>query len=70
MCKAMEDWAEELKQEGINQGLGHGIEAFVLDHLEDGMEEKRIIEKLQKRFRLDAEAALETVRRCSLQNSV
>lgn len=47
--RGCQSWTEEMKQKGINRG----IEAFVVDHLEDGLEEKRIAEKLQKRFLLD-----------------
>ena len=46
MCKAMEDWAEELRQEGKEVG----IKAFVLDYVEDGKSEEQITQRLVKRF--------------------
>lgn len=53
MCRAMEEWGEDLRKEGLELG----IEAFVLDYLEEGFDRERIVEKLQKRFGLDAEKA-------------
>lgn len=41
-----------------NEGLEQGIEALVLDNLEEGFSEERILTKLEKRFSLDRERAL------------
>ena len=53
--KAMERL--ENLEEGRVQGLDAGMKAFILDHLEDGVFEERILEKLQKRFGLSMEDA-------------
>ncbi len=60
MCKAMEDWAEELLQEGktqgisqgIRQGLSEGIKAFVTEFREEGKSGEQITAKLIRRFSL------------------
>ena len=61
MCQAMEDWKEELLKEGLEQGrqegVRQGIRGLIADYLEEGVTEPRIIEKLQKIFALDEEAA-------------
>lgn len=57
MCKAMEDWREDILKEGIEQGIEQGIRILILDYLEEGIAETRIKEKLQKRFLLDGETA-------------
>ena len=53
MCRAMEEWGEDLRKEGLERG----IEAFVLDYLEEGLGKERIVAKLQKRFLLDEKKA-------------
>ncbi len=53
MCRAMEEWGEDLRKEGLERG----IEAFVLDYLEEGFGKERIVAKLQKRFLLDEKKA-------------
>lgn len=53
MCRAMEEWGEDLRKEGLERG----IEAFVLDYLEEGFGKERIVAKLQKRFSLDEKKA-------------
>jgi len=55
MCKAVEEWAEELRQEGMNKG----IEAFILDNLEERKTDEEIAAKLVKRFSLREEQAWE-----------
>ena len=40
-----------------NEGLKAGIEAFILDNIEEGISKERILQKLQKRFRLSEEKA-------------
>lgn len=57
MCKAMEDWREDILKEGIEQGIEQGIRILILDYMEEGIAEKRIKEKLQKHFSLDGETA-------------
>lgn len=53
MCKAIED----LKKECMDRGIEQGIEAFVLDKIEDQYPKDEIIKKLVKRFSLlEAEA--------------
>ena len=43
----------------ITKGIEQGIKALILDNIEEGMSEQRIIEKLQMRFELDEEQAKE-----------
>ena len=49
-------------EKGRQEGLKQGIRAMVQDNLEEGVEEKRICEKLQKNFSLTREAAEEELR--------
>ena len=44
---------EKNRREGIEIGKKQGIEAFVLDNIEENVASERIIEKLMKRFDLD-----------------
>lgn len=53
MCQAMEEWGEDLK----NEGREEGIKAFVWANMDELVPEVRIVEKLQKYFGLDAESA-------------
>lgn len=55
MYKTWERWDAELREEGRQEG----IQAFILDYLEEGFSEERILEKLQKRFSLTSEKAQE-----------
>lgn len=48
---------ESIFQEGIEEGREQGIEAFILDNLEEKVPEGRILEKLQRRFRMDESKA-------------
>lgn len=52
MCQAL----QEMIQKGEEQG---GIKVLILDNLEEGIPETRILEKLQRRFHLSAEDANE-----------
>ena len=57
----MQLW-EELayeREEGLSEGLKTGIEAFIADNIEEGIPRDRILEKLQRRFNLDYEAAVQ-----------
>lgn len=57
MCKAMEDWAEELLQEGTMRGLSQGIEAFIAEFREEKVPDDQIMAKVMKGFSLtEAEA--------------
>ena len=46
-------------QAGKAEGLKTGIEAFIADNIEEGIPRDRILEKLQRRFNLDYEAAIQ-----------
>ena len=63
MCDALRElFADEL-EEGIRQakeeGIAEGIQAMILDNLEEGVAAERICEKLQRRFKLTPEKASE-----------
>ena len=47
------------RSEGIQLGRSEGIKAFILDNIEENIPKERIIEKLQRRFDLTEEQALE-----------
>ncbi len=47
------------REEGLSEGLQTGIKAFIADNLEEGIPRDRILEKLQRRFNLDYEAAVQ-----------
>lgn len=53
--------SERLEEEGVKKGIKRGreegIEVLVLDNLEEGRAEEKIIQKLQKHFALDEERA-------------
>lgn len=48
---------QSIFEEGIERGIGQGIEAFILDYLEEGFSKERILEKLVRRFHLTQERA-------------
>lgn len=48
---------KEGMEEGMEQGIQHGIKLFIQDNMEEGIPHERIIEKLQKRFKLDPDSA-------------
>ncbi len=48
---------EEARQEGLKKGLQSGIQALILDNLEEGFPKDKIILKLQRRFSLTKEDA-------------
>ena len=70
MCKGIMEWMENSHQEGImqgiSQGISKGIEAFILDNQEEGVSEKRILEKLQRRFGLTLEESTEYYHKYSI----
>ena len=47
------------RDEGIQVGRSEGIKAFILDNIEENIPKERIIEKLQRRFDLSEEQAVE-----------
>ena len=47
------------RDEGIQVGRSDGIKAFILDNIEENIPKERIIEKLQRRFDLSEEQAVE-----------
>lgn len=51
------------RQSGFEDGLERGIEAFILDNLEEGVAENRIINKLRLRFQLDNKKAQDYVQK-------
>ena len=46
-----------IRQEGRKEGRLEGIQALVLDYIEEGFSREKIISKLQKRFSLSKEQA-------------
>ena len=53
----MSGLGESIYLEGKEEGIEQGIEAFILDNLEENVPEERILEKLQRRFKLEKDAA-------------
>lgn len=50
--------------QGIEQGIEQGIKVFIIDKLEDGIDESVIISKLESRFGLSNEKAQEYLKKC------
>lgn len=48
---------KEGMEEGMEQGIQQGIKLFIQDNIEEGILHERIIEKLQKRFKMDSDSA-------------
>ena len=61
MCKAIQDMMEESEERGIQIGEKRGIQAMILDNLEDGRDVDVIAHKLTKRFGLSEEDAFEHI---------
>lgn len=77
MCEALKElFSDELEEEmkrgvelgleqglerGLEQGLEKGIQAMILDYMEDEVPKERICEKLQKRFDLTPEKAMQYI---------
>jgi len=53
MCQALKEMLADERMIGMKEGIKEGIEAFVLDNLEEGVEQKRIVDKLIFRFKMD-----------------
>lgn len=56
-----------LFEEGIEQGMERGIEALILDNLEEHVPEEQVIRKLQRHFHLDETAARAYFERFALE---
>lgn len=54
---AKKEGMEEGMEQGIQQGMEQGIKLFIQDNMEEGIPHERIIEKLQKRFKMDPDSA-------------
>ena len=50
---------EKGMEKGMEKGVEEGIKVFILDNIEENIPKERIIEKLQRRFDLTEEQALE-----------
>ncbi|MBT9776372.1 3-isopropylmalate dehydrogenase [Clostridium sp. MCC353] len=65
MCEALRElFADELEQgvrHGVELGMEKGIQAMILDNMEEGVTAERICEKLQRRFELTPEKAREYI---------
>lgn len=48
-----------LVDEGIEKGIEKGIRIFIEDNLEEGISRERILAKLQDKYALDAQKAVE-----------
>ena len=44
--------------QGIEQGIEQGIKVFILDNEEEGIPRERVVEKLQRRFKLTEDRAV------------
>ena len=63
--KGLEEGREEGIQEGREEGRMEGIKALILDNLEEGKSEAQILNKLERRFSLDRESAVECLKKYS-----
>lgn len=54
---AKKEGMEEGMEQGIQQGMEQGIKLFIQDNMEEGIPHERIIEKLQKRFKMNPDSA-------------
>lgn len=59
MCQALKEMLADERMLGVEEG----IEAFVLDNLEEGVAENRIVDKLVFRFKLNEEKAEDYVKK-------
>lgn len=62
------DGVKEGIEQGIEQGIEKGIRELILDNIEEGIQENRILEKLTRRFQLDARRAKEYYDRFSVES--
>ena len=57
--------SEVILGKGIEEGIEKGIEAFIADKIEDGIDSDIIIQKLEIRFDLTHEKAIEYLKKFS-----
>lgn len=57
--EGLEEGLERGIEEGIQKGRTEGIQAFIEDHLEEKIPKEKSLEKLQRRFQLTEEKAIE-----------
>ncbi|MCM1045994.1 MAG: hypothetical protein NC417_10835, partial [Candidatus Gastranaerophilales bacterium] len=55
----MSGLGQSILEEGLEQGIAQGIQAMVLDNLEERVPRDRIMDKLQRHFQLDRKRAEE-----------
>ena len=67
--KGREEGIEKGINEGIKKGKMEGIKAMIQDNLEEGVSEKRIVEKLQRHFSLDLQVAENYVAEFSVEST-
>ncbi len=70
MCEVLDKAEKRGVEIGMAQGIERGIEALILDNLEDGKSEAVILEKLKKRFQLDDAKAQAYFTKYAYQNSL
>lgn len=63
MCQALKEMLADERMLGVEEG----IEAFVLDNLEEGVAENRIVDKLVFRFKLNEEKAKDYIKRYNMK---
>ena len=59
---------EMIRRDGVEEGIEKGIRELILDNMEEGVREERILEKLVRRFQLDARRAREYYDRFSAES--
>lgn len=55
----MSGLGQSILEEGMEQGIEQGIQAMILDNLEEQVSKNRIVDKLQRHFKLDRKKAEE-----------
>ncbi len=68
--KGLKDGQEKGMIEGLEKGLEKGIKALVMDYIEDGFSQEKIVAKLQKIYQLDVQKAGEYYEKYSRNSSV
>lgn len=58
---------KEERAEGRTEGLEQGIRVFILDNLEEGTSEERILKKLMKRFAMTEDVAKEHLKKYQME---
>jgi len=62
MCQALQEMMEESREEGEKKGEKKGISVLIQDNRDEGVDEERIAQKLQKYFGLSKEQAWERLK--------